>query len=100
MPSATGLAFGFTPFTWSERGGAACDGRQPPPSLVIPSRQTLLCAVRAEEDELRRLVIGQIGRPALGVDRQPRPLALGALEDGCGTFSAHPRQEVTRFGTI
>ena len=100
MPSATGLAFGFTPFTWSERGGRPAMGGSAASLTRYPVSPNSRCAVRAEEDDLRRLVIGQIGRPAIGVARQPRPLALGALEDGCGTFSAHPRQEVTRFGTI
>jgi hypothetical protein len=59
-----------------------------------------LRALRAEEHDLRRFVAGQVGRPVLGVHRHPRPLVLGALEDGCGTFSPHSRQEVRGPGTI
>jgi hypothetical protein len=53
-----------------------------------------LSALRAVKHDSWRLV-GQVGGPpVLGVLRHPRLLALGALEDGCGTFNAHSRQEV------
>jgi len=60
----------------------------------VVAAELALVAVRAVEDDLRGLVIGQVVGPVLGVLGQPRPLALGAPEDGCGTFSAHVAREI------
>jgi hypothetical protein len=56
-----------------------------------------LGAARAKEDDLRRLVVGQVSRPVLGVHRHPRRLALGALEDGRSIFQRPPWPGGTRF---
>jgi hypothetical protein len=48
-----------------------------------------LRAPRTVERDLRRLVVGEVGGPALLVGRQPRYLALGALRDQNDAFGPH-----------
>jgi hypothetical protein len=60
--------------------------RRLPHFLSVCIAELALGAARAKEDDLRRLVVGQVSRPVLGVHRHPRRLALGALEDGRSIF--------------
>ena len=52
-----------------------------------------LSAVRAVERELGRFVVGGVGRPAMLVERKPRPPALGALG---GQSDAHRKVHESR----
>jgi hypothetical protein len=54
-----------------------------------------LRAARAVEDDLRRLVVGEVRLPALLVGRQPRGLALGAVRDRGDALGLHPLESRT-----
>jgi hypothetical protein len=65
-----------------------------PPGSSLPdscsvAAELALAAVRAVEDNLRRLVIGQPGLTALLVGQQPVGVALGALRDQSDTLGSH-----------
>jgi hypothetical protein len=48
-----------------------------------------LCALRAVEDHARRLVVGEVGGPALLVGRQPEGIALSAARNQRDLLGAH-----------
>ena len=60
-------------------------------ALVVA--ELALGALRAVERELRRLVVGQVGRPALLRERPPEPFTLctlrDELDDAPSTHDAH-----------
>jgi hypothetical protein len=60
-----------------------------------------LSAPRAVERQFRRLVVCQVGLPALFVGRQPHLAALGALRGQSDLFGAHPgAQSRSKSGTF
>jgi hypothetical protein len=65
-----------------------------PLALLAFSRRLLvaevaLSAIREVEDDLSRLVVGEVGGPALLVRRQPALIALGAVRNDRDAPSAH-----------
>jgi len=72
-----------------DEGRGPSAGQHDPIVDDFSPRRTPAHAARAVERNLRRLVVREVGAPALFVGRQPRRLALGATRDKGDALSSH-----------
>lgn len=57
--------------------------------LLVRLARLPLRTLRAVEDDLRRIIVGEVGDPAALVARKPHPAAPGALWDERNGFRSH-----------